>query len=203
MFYLLPLLLIGLWLIVPAALAALLPPGAPLSRTGAASIIGIAAWLMLSALWQPISFAFSPRLAPQFVPWLIVSAIAYAALFAGGLGRRPEGVGAAGFGPHLVESGLLAPLDEELLFRGIVLGWLARQTPLATAIAVSAVLFVAVHELARIGGVRRTLREALADLSFGLLAGLLYASFGSILLPIALHVAVNGVAAWTAPAGTE
>lgn len=202
MFYLIPLLLIGLWLIVPAALAALLPP-TPLSRTGAASALGIVAWLMLSALWQPISFAFSLRLAPQFAPWLIVSAIAYAALFARGLGRRPEGVGAAGFGPHLIESGLLAPLDEELLFRGIVLGWLVRQMPFATAIAVSAVLFVAVHELARIGGVRRTLRESLADLAFGLLAGLLYASSGSILLPIALHMAVNVAAAWTAPAGTE
>lgn len=200
MFYLLPVLLIALWLVVPATLAALLPKAPLLSRSAVASVLGIAAWLVLAARLQPISFAFALRWTPALAPPLAAAAAVYAALFAGGLGRRPADARAYGFGSRLIEGAVLAPIDEELLFRGIVLGWLARQLPLAAAIALAALLFLAVHELARIASPKRTLRQALADLSFGVLAGLLYASFGSILLPIALHMAVNGLALWTAPA---
>lgn len=192
--------LIALWLLVPSALSLLIARPGRLSREGYASAIGIFVWVLLAALWQPISLAFSWHMTSALLLVFFVMAVVYVLLFMLGLERRPQGQRPSGFSDSFISDGLLAPVDEELLFRGIVLGLLLHSFSAFPSILVSAALFLGVHEIARVGGVGRTLRDSLADLFFGLLAGLLYVGFGSILLPILFHVLVNGLGAYTRPA---
>lgn len=191
--------LIVLWLLVPSALSLLIAQPGALSREGYASAMGILIWIILAILLQPISIAFTLHMTLALLLVFLVIAAVYALLVALGLERRPQGQLPSRFSGSFISDGLLAPIDEELLFRGIVLGLLMHSLPVLPALLVSAVLFLAVHEIARVGGVRRSLRESLADLFFGLLAGLLYIGFGSILLPILLHVLINGLGSYTRP----
>lgn len=196
---LLALLLIVLWLIVPTAISLLLPRDGQVGREAAASLIGIAAWVVLAFVLQPISFYFHLDFKPPYAVLLVVATVVYAVLFALGLERRPRQMGASGHSIPRIGEALLVPIDEELLFRGIVLGLLVRDVGALPGLLASSVLFAGVHELARLGGVRRNWRDSLADVIFGLLAALLYTTSGSILAPIALHAAINGFSAWTNP----
>lgn len=100
-----------------------------------------------------------------------------------------DGVDAALVGTLAV---VLAPIGEELLFRGIVLPHLARTLQAPTAIALSAVLFGMLHVDHGV--------LLVGPLTIGLVLGWARWRTGSIGVPILLHTTVNGVAmlvSWT------
>lgn len=80
---------------------------------------------------------------------------------------------------------LLGPLVEELLFRGALLGWLARRLPIAAAIVLSALVFAGLHFIP-------TLLPFLFVL--GLTTGLVRWYTGSTLNSMVVHVCQNTLA---------
>lgn len=94
--------------------------------------------------------------------------------------------GLSGWGPNLVlfaTVALVAPCFEELLFRGFLLPVLARHQPMALALALSALLFGAIHLQPAGLPVLSTL---------GLAMGLAMRHTGSLRTPILVHGAWNG-----------
>lgn len=85
----------------------------------------------------------------------------------------------------LLVAGILGPIVEELIFRGLALGWLQRLMPFWLAALISSVLF----GLAHVQGPHIVLAAAL-----GLVFAFLYRRAGSLWAPIAGHI-VNNVAA--------
>jgi hypothetical protein len=81
---------------------------------------------------------------------------------------------------------LLAPIAEELLFRGVMLRGMLRRYPERTAILASAVIFALAHG---------SLVRFPIILSIGVGLGWLYARSGSLWLPIAAHMLNNAIAA--------
>lgn len=79
----------------------------------------------------------------------------------------------------------IAPVAEEILFRGIVMPVLARHTGTAWALVASAAVFAALH---------MNLAAAAPLFVLGLVLGLAYLYSGSLTVPIALHSVFNGVA---------
>ena len=99
---------------------------------------------------------------------------------------------------HLLAGALIAPVAEELIFRGVAIGaWRAALGPTA-AIVRSSLLFAAAHVLL-VGG--DTFSAALAAAGVGFLGRVPIALFlgwafvrrGSIWAPIGLHAAFNGI----------
>jgi membrane protease YdiL (CAAX protease family) len=80
---------------------------------------------------------------------------------------------------------LLAGIAEELLFRGVLFGWLARHLPVWASIVVTAVLFAAEH------GYYPVLLPL--GLLFGLLTGWLRARTRSVLPGMAVHILTDAL----------
>jgi membrane protease YdiL (CAAX protease family) len=109
----------------------------------------------------------------------------------------PTGTG-AGLVLHLVAGGVIAPVYEEVLFRGVALGaWLRSVGPRA-AIVRSSLLFVVVH-LLFLGGEAAGEAAAMAfvatvvRLPVAFALGWLYVRTGTLWAPIGLHMAFNAV----------
>ncbi|MDQ3038061.1 MAG: CPBP family intramembrane metalloprotease, partial [Myxococcota bacterium] len=85
-----------------------------------------------------------------------------------------------------VAGAVLAPIGEELLFRGLLLPHLARIVPPWSAIVISALLFGALHEahgIARIG-----------PMAIGMILGWARLRSDTLRAPIAIHMIVNATA---------
>lgn len=85
-----------------------------------------------------------------------------------------------------IAGALLAPIGEELLFRGLLVPWLARVVAPWAAIVLSALLFGALHDahgIARIG-----------PMTIGVVLGWARLRAGTLAAPIAIHVIVNATA---------
>lgn len=80
--------------------------------------------------------------------------------------------------------GLLVPLGEELIFRGVVFGWL-RRWPLSIAVIVSALVFAVMHGFSVVFPVALVL---------GLVTAVVYHRSGSIWPAVAIHAVNNSVA---------
>ena len=94
---------------------------------------------------------------------------------------------------------LLAPITEELLYRGVLFGSIHSYSPFA-AYALSCIAFSAVHVVGYIG-TWDTLTLVLCFLQYipaGLCLAWSYARSGTILAPILIHIAVNqtGLLLW-------
>ncbi len=192
-------LLLAYWLIGPTLLSAFLPPAGRLGRDGTAVLIALVSWAIL-AFWLPLRI-WPPRPAPLSfgLPALIALAVLYLAVFSFGVVRQSEADSAPGDGAFTVA--VLSPLSEELLFRGFLLSLTLPLLGGYGAVAFSGLLFLGAHEIGRIGGAQRSLRETLADLLFGLLAATLVLVTGTVLPAIALHMLVNGLYAFGRRAG--
>ena len=190
---LLGILLFAYWLFAPTLLSALLPPAGRLGRDGTAVLLALASWGLL-AIWLPLRLWPPSPLPPAFgLAALLALAVVYSAVFLSGLTRNPvdrprEGVA--------VTIAFLSPLSEEILFRGFLLSLALPLLGGPGAVVYSALLFLAAHEIGRIGGTRRSLRDMSADLVFGLLAGLLVLMTGTLLVPLLLHIVVNSLYAY-------
>ncbi len=181
------------WLFVPTLLSAVMPPAGRLGRDGTAVLLALVSWALL-LLWLPVHI-WPPRpLAPPVQSAVLIGlALLYAGVFIAGLmpsAQTPEDEDPK---DHLLTLAVLSPLSEELLFRGFLMALALPVLGGYGAAAFTALLFLSAHEIGRIGGARRSRRESLADLSFGLFAGVLYLATGTILAPLALHVLVNAI----------
>lgn len=97
--------------------------------------------------------------------------------------------------PTLVGTVILAPITEELLYRGIIFGTLDQHSRLLAYI-VSTVLFAAVHVVGYVTlyDIPTLLLCFAQYLPAGLCLGLAYSRSGSILTPILAHILINYVA---------
>ena len=89
-------------------------------------------------------------------------------------------------------AGLIGPIVEELIFRGLFLGWLQRLMPFWLAALISSALF----GLAHVQGAHAILAGLL-----GLVFAYLYRRAGSLWAPIAAHIANNVLAVVSVYAG--
>ena len=78
--------------------------------------------------------------------------------------------------------GIISPVAEELLFRGIVYNRLHEYSSFLSAAIWSALMFAVLHE---------NLVQGVYAFLFGMLACYLYERYGTILAPIIMHVAAN------------
>jgi uncharacterized protein len=85
----------------------------------------------------------------------------------------------------LILVGAIAPLVEEVLFRGVLFQWLRARLPLALAVLLSAAIFSVAHMIA-------PLMPALFVV--GIILALAYEFTGSLWLPIVLHAMQNSLA---------
>ena len=97
--------------------------------------------------------------------------------------------------PTLVGTVVLAPVAEELLYRGIIFGTLDERNRF-WAFLVSTVLFAAVHVVGYVTAydLQTLLLCFVQYLPAGLCLGLAYSRSGSILTPILAHIAINYIA---------
>ncbi|MDA8346706.1 MAG: CPBP family intramembrane metalloprotease [Thermaerobacter sp.] len=191
------LLLILFWLLVPTLLATLIRPPRPLGRDGFAALIAIAFWVLIALLHLPIHLAPHPMRSHWILVLLLLSLASYVYLFVRGLRMPPNGYRPAGLRGDFLSMAVLSPLDEELLFRGLLFALALPALGPFFTIVYTSILFLLAHEAGRLGGLRRSRQESLADLVFGLLAGALYAWTGTIAAPVLAHVLVNAWYAYT------
>ncbi|HHT16138.1 MAG TPA: CPBP family intramembrane metalloprotease [Papillibacter sp.] len=82
----------------------------------------------------------------------------------------------------LLSVGIIGPIVEEIMFRGLVFGELRKIMPIKIALVVQAVLF-GVYHLQPVQGAYAIV--------IGLLIGFIYYRSGSLVAPIVVHIAVN------------
>jgi membrane protease YdiL (CAAX protease family) len=105
---------------------------------------------------------------------------------------------AAGLGLHLLAGAVIAPVAEEVLFRGVAVTAWARTAGPTRAIVWSALLFAAAHILPITGetfsqGAALAVVAALGRLPVALALGWLYLRSGTLWASIGLHAAFNAV----------
>jgi membrane protease YdiL (CAAX protease family) len=89
-----------------------------------------------------------------------------------------------GFVLSLITIGILGPVFEELLFRGLVFGELRKIMPVKVALVLQALLFGVYH--------LNVVQGAYAFL-LGLLIGYVYYRSNSIIAPVIIHIAINSL----------
>jgi membrane protease YdiL (CAAX protease family) len=110
----------------------------------------------------------------------------------------PPAMGAVDLAANALSAGLIAPIGEELLYRGVIAQAWGRQSGARRAIVFSAVVFAFAHTL-NIGG--ESVGDALAvagvafaiRLPLGIALGWLWVRRRSLLATIVLHAAYNAL----------
>ena len=142
---------------------------------------------------------------------IVVAAAALSALLIQGTGAVPESplppsVNSSALLLNLISAALIAPIGEEILYRGVITQAWGRQSGARRAIIFSAIVFALAHTL-NIGG--ESIGDALvvaavafaARLPLGIALGWLWIRRQSLLATITLHAAYNAlilIAAFTA-----
>ena len=89
-----------------------------------------------------------------------------------------------GFIPSLLTVGILGPIFEELLYRGLIFGELRKITKVRTALVIQAVLFGAMH---------LDVIQSSYALIIGILLGFVYYRSNSIIAPMIVHISINSL----------
>lgn len=76
----------------------------------------------------------------------------------------------------------IAPITEEILYRGLLQGALSRVSPVALSVSLTTAVFALVHPHTR---------DVVMACAIGLLAGITREVFGTLTAPILVHVAMN------------
>jgi membrane protease YdiL (CAAX protease family) len=134
---------------------------------------------------------------------IVVAAALFSALLIQGTGAVPESplppsVNSSALLLNLISAALIAPIGEELLYRGVITQAWGRQSGARRAIIFSAIIFAFAHTL-NIGG--ESISDALAvavvafaiRLPLGLALGWLWIRRQSLLATITLHAAYNAL----------
>ena len=137
--------------------------------------LALGVWVLCWAAIALTYVALSPVLgAPQ-------DALLQLLRFGSDMSRLPP-AGPIALGLILVRACLLAPLAEELLFRGALFGWLRRWVPATPTIALTATLFAGIHMMPLLLPI---------TFLFGVAAGWVRERTGSTLPFFAMHVLNN------------
>jgi uncharacterized protein len=124
----------------------------------------------------------------SFVVQVLQAALGYAQRTPGVDILAPEGFSWPAFAVMLAAGGVLAPITEEVLFRGIVFGWLRRKVSPWIAAIGSAIPFGAAH-------LEQNPGDAVAHVAYafcvGIALALIYQRLGSLWASITTHVAIN------------
>jgi membrane protease YdiL (CAAX protease family) len=108
----------------------------------------------------------------------------------------PPTINTADLAANAITAGLIAPIGEELLYRGVIAQAWARQSSARRAILFSAIIFAFAHTLT-VGGTSVANAASVAAVAFlvrlplGLALGLLWMRRRSIVATIALHAVYN------------
>ncbi|HEX8025169.1 MAG TPA: type II CAAX endopeptidase family protein [Candidatus Limnocylindrales bacterium] len=99
---------------------------------------------------------------------------------------------------HLLVGAVVAPISEEIVFRGVAVTAWAREMPAVTAIVRAALLFAFAHVLLVTGSsaseaASLAIVGAAGRLPIALALGWLYLRWGTIWAPIGLHAAFNAI----------
>lgn len=86
------------------------------------------------------------------------------------------------FIPSLLTVGILGPIFEEILFRGLIFGELRKITKVRIALVIQAVLFGAMHY---------DVIQSSYAIVIGILLGFVYYRSNSIIAPMIVHIAIN------------
>jgi hypothetical protein len=177
----------------PTGAAATLLDGVVLGVTALLAVVVPTYWLLLRGRPDPTAMLGLTR---PTVRWLAVGAVAGAVwivvgnllvaalsgLLGAPTGGSPFATDRAELLRALLTTGLLVPVVEELLFRGALFNWLRARLALWPAIALTSLLFGAVH-LDAIGLVY--------TVPAGVLFAWLYVRSNSLYVAITAHVAAN------------
>jgi membrane protease YdiL (CAAX protease family) len=159
-----------------------------------AILFGLARWLLRAG---PRELGFRApsradlRLALVAAPALWIGSILVNIAQIRLLGPRPQSL-VVSFGAHegleafvldVITGGVIAPLAEEPLFRGLVLGGLAQRVPFAAAAVVSSLLFALTHGVGVLAPI----------FALGLGLAYLYRRTGTLWAPIVAHALVNTI----------
>ena len=137
--------------------------------------LALGVWVLCWAAIALVYVALSPVLGPPR------DAMLQLLRFGSDMSRLPP-AGPIALGLILVRACLLAPLAEELLFRGALFGWLRRRLPATPTIVLTAALFAGIHMMPLLLPV---------TFLFGVAAGWVRERTGSTLPFFAMHVLNN------------
>jgi membrane protease YdiL (CAAX protease family) len=139
---------------------------------------------------------------------IVVAAALFSALLIQGTGAVPESplppsVNSSALLFNLISAAIIAPIGEEILYRGVITQAWGRQSGARQAILFSAIVFAFAHTL-NIGGESITDALAVAFVAFairlplGLALGWLWVRRQSLLATITLHAAYNALLVFAA-----
>jgi membrane protease YdiL (CAAX protease family) len=133
------------------------------------------------------------RFRPSALKWMgatIVAYLVFSAVYVAVFGEPHQEDIAEGFGPVPIQVLLivvLAPISEEICFRGMLYGGLRTKLPIVPAALIGGLVFGGLHALTGITAVPPLI-------AFGFLLCLLYEKTGSVVPGIVLHMLNNSVA---------
>ena len=133
---------------------------------------------------------FRPGTALKWAGAAIVAYLVFNAVYVAIFGEPHQEDIAEGFGPipvQIILIVILAPISEEVCFRGMLYGGLRRRLPVIPAALIGALVFGGLHALTGLTAVPPLV-------FFGFILCLLYEKTGSIVPGILLHVLNNSVA---------
>lgn len=136
----------------------------------AGAVLGLLAWLATFPVIASVLLGWTALLEAAGRPWAEQQVLT-------SLRRDPL--------PFLVVAVVLAPLAEEVIYRGVLYGGLRGVLGRGGALAVSSAVFAAIHP---------DLSVTAPILALGAVLAFVYERTGTLAAPIALHVAFNG---WT------
>lgn len=165
--------------------------------------ISLSFWFLVvrkrGATWEEVGFSdIEPSLLLRLAGWTFVTLFlsgAVSALVEAITGRSPSS--AAPVFPETPTSEevlvtavlacLIAPVVEEFIFRGLLLGYLRTRVNVGSAVALTAALFALVH----------LIPIQLAPLFvFGVMFGFVRIRYDNVWASVLLHAMVNGIAVW-------
>jgi uncharacterized protein len=165
---------------------------------------GALSWAEMGVRWWPVSRIAADVLwgASFAIPVIFVTTIVGIVLIAG-LGTTPESPlppsrTTQGFIFNLISGAILAPIGEEIFYRGFALTAWARRLDARTAILRSAIFFAFVHVLtigaATFGeGIAQAVIAFSVRIPVALALGWVFLRRGSLYAAIGLHAAFNGL----------
>ncbi len=169
---------------------------------GTVALVGIArgklSWAEIGfwpPRWQWIWLVGAAVILAVFNPVRIIAALAIEYLVTGSLNGlsssvrtqifAPGGASWAGFLVTLVMAGMLAPVAEEMFFRGALYTWFRQRYSLWVAVLVSSALFALGHA--------DTFAVVITSLLLGIVNALVFERTRSIWAPIAIHAVNNSI----------
>ena len=143
--------------------------------------------------WK-ILLLFPAAVALQFLVTMIINVIPWPAEAVDQFNNQYSFIGQSPLWIDILSTAIMAPVVEEIIFRGCIYTRLRRGMPAAAAVIISAVVFGAMH-------------GSLIAFSYATLLGFVlvyaYEKFGTLIAPIVVHAGFNGANYILAPFLTE